>query len=271
MKFLIIALLSALGFAPSPTAEDSPKAAVAGVSDKPALVETKATVAVRPTQAQLSNARTYANSRRGEVSWAVIDTRGNLHAYRGNRQYRTASVVKAMILVARLRQHANQPLSSATTRDLQNMIRYSDNNAAIRQYRYVCAPYMTRLARVADMDNFIAPDSCNWGTIHFSAIDQAKLFYKIDRLMPQRHRSFGMRELRSVTSAQRWGIAAANEGKWNLAFKGGWLPRSCGHIEHQSGLFSLPGQRWSLSVLSQCNQTSSYGRETQYGIARRLR
>lgn len=229
------------------------------------------TAPMHPRAAQFTDARDFASGRSGNVSWAVIDTNGNMHAYNGTRRYRTASVVKAMILVERLRQHPSGDLSSATRRDLEAMIRYSDNDAAIRQYRYICADRMKRLAAVADMDQFQAPDYCNWGTIHFSAMDQAKLFYKIETLMPARHRAFGMLQLRSVAASHRWGLPDANDGRWDLAFKGGWLPRSCGHIEHQAGLFSLPGKRWSLAVLSDCNPSSSYGRATQYGIARLLR
>lgn len=225
----------------------------------------------KPTAKQFAAARAFAKTRRGHVSWAAIDTNGTLHAYKGNRRYRTASLVKAMILVARLRQYPNRAVPRSTSRDLSMMIRYSDNNAAIRQYRYICAPRIKVLARVAGMKSFQSPSPCNWGTIHFSAIDQAKLFYQIDKLIPVRHRAWGMRELRSISSGHRWGLAQANAGRWHLAFKGGWLPQSCGSIEHQAGIFSVPGKRWSLAVLTDCNPSSAYGRATQYGIARRLR
>ncbi len=179
-----------------------------------------------------------------------------------------------MILVARLREHGTSDLSSATRADLTAMITRSDNAAAIRQYHAVCSNRIIALARRAGMDDFTAPSGCNWGSNYFSAIDQAKLMHRIDALMPRRHRSFGMTLLRSVTASQRWGVAAAADTKsrWRIAFKGGWLPQPCGQIEHQVALFTSTGERarWSLAVLSECGPGSSYGHDTEYGIAQRL-
>lgn len=226
-----------------------------------------------PFANSMVKARSYAATRRGNVGWGVIDTNARLHHYNGHRLFRTASVVKAMILVARLQQHSEKKLSSSTRADLGIMIRYSDNEAASRQYHAVCAKRLKRLAIRAQMNDIVIPSSCNWGTVHFSAIDQARLFYRIDQLMPARHREFGMNLLRTVTPSQRWGVAAAADHlapQWRVAFKGGWLPRSCGSIEHQAAQFVREQKRWSLAVLTDCNPGASYGRATQYGVARRL-
>jgi hypothetical protein len=154
------------------------------------------------------------------------------------------------------------------------MIRYSDNAAATRQFRRPgTTTMMRRVARYAQMRGFRMPSNSNWGVVHFTAVDQAKLFYKIRRLMPARHRAFGMRQLRSITASQRWGLADApirSGTNWVLAFKGGWLPRSCGSIEHQAGEFRRIGEHFSLAVLTECDPSSSYGRATELGIARRM-
>jgi hypothetical protein len=244
------------------------------VLDYATRVRVNLSLGAGPRARQFAAAHRFARSRRGKVSWAVVDSSGVLHSHNGHRRYRTASVVKALILTARLRAYRNRPMPEWVKRDLRAMIRYSDNAASSRQFRMRgTARRIRQIGREARMRDLVVPSESNWGVVHFSAIDQARYFYRIRSLMPERHRSFGMTQLRSIVWWQRWGLAAAdipdNTG-WRLAFKGGWLPRSCGFIEHQVGLFTRNGERFSVAVLTSCNPSAGYGRATQRGIADRL-
>ena len=67
-----------------------------------------------------------------------------------------------------------------------------------------------------------APYPVYWGGSMIDADDQARLFLRIDRYVPRRHRAYAMRLLRGVIPAQRWGIAATVPPGWAIAFKGGW-------------------------------------------------
>src|SRR5262245_54568761 len=56
-----------------------------------------------PWDQRVREAKRYARRRVGSVSFAVISETGRLRGYRRGRQYSSASVVKAMIMVAYLR------------------------------------------------------------------------------------------------------------------------------------------------------------------------
>ena len=109
-----------------------------------------------------------------------------------------------------------------------------------------------------------------WGGSQITADDQARFFLRIDRLLPPRHRRYGMHLLRTVIPSQRWGLAAAVPAGWRIAFKGGWGPGVTQDVQHQVGLFTNAGLRVSLAVLTADSPSAAYGRETQRGVAARL-
>ena len=106
----------------------------------------------------------------------------------------------------------------------------------------------------------------NWADAQVTAHDQARLFMRIDRLTPRRHRGYFRRLLASIAPSQRWGIApvAARRG-FHVLFKGGWRIG----IFHQVALLEREGKRVALAVLTR-SVDHGYGRETQAGIAARL-
>jgi beta-lactamase class A len=214
-------------------------------------------------------ARGYAGGRAGEVSFALRTERRHW-SYRGTTTYRSASVVKAMLLVAYLRRGdvRDRRLRAGERALLDPMIRRSDNGAADAVSARVGTLALAALARRAGMRSFL-PNPV-WGGSRISAGDQARFFLRIDRLMPPQHRRYGMRLLRSIIPEQRWGIADAVPAGWTIAFKGGWGPGVTQDVQHQVALLTNAGLRVALAVLTADSPSAAYGRETQRGIAARL-
>ena len=107
-------------------------------------------------------------------SFALIDTHGRLHGFAPHRRYITASVVKAMILVARLRQIGNRMPSASDQAVLNPMIQVSDNDAATVAYGWVGDSGLLAVAKRAGMHDLTVGGY--WGNVFFSAADQAHLF-----------------------------------------------------------------------------------------------
>ena len=239
-----------------------------------AAIPVTVSAGLAPSSRNYARATSYARTRPGNVSWAVVAADGTVRSFNGSRPYRCASLVKAMILVARLRQLSDTDLPGATRADLSSMIRASSNDAASRQFALPgMADSVRAVADDAGMTGFSMPNPFDWGVIEFTAIDQATFFSRIDRLMPARHRAWGMNELSSITPAQRWGIARFSDtstDRWHIAFKGGWLGRPCGSIQHQAALLTRPGERYGVAVLTDCNPGGGTGQQTQQDIARLL-
>src|SRR5215216_1813462 len=80
---------------------------------------------------RMDAARAWAAARQGDVSFAVRTERRSW-SWRGATTYRSASIVKAMLLVAYLRRPdvRGRPLRVAERALLDPMIRLSDNDAA---------------------------------------------------------------------------------------------------------------------------------------------
>ena len=69
----------------------------------------RAEPAAFPARHAVAAARRYVAHRAGSVSFALIDSRGRLYGTRRGGTYVSASVTKAMMLVAYLRQHRRAP------------------------------------------------------------------------------------------------------------------------------------------------------------------
>ena len=213
----------------------------------------------------VEEARRWARRRAGTVAFAVLRPGGAVRGVQVDRRFPSASVVKAMLALAVVRAARDRHLTSAERALLGPMITVSDNVAASTIYRRVGAAGLYRVARAAGMTRFA--DVGNWADAQITAADQARLFLRIDRLAPRRHRAFVSRLLRSIVSWQRWGIApVAQERGMKIMFKGGWRTA----IAHQVALLQRDGVRISLAVLTSGSPSDAYGRETQAGIAARV-
>ena len=225
-----------------------------------------------PSQAwapHVHDAASYAKQRRGIVSFAVR-TAAHAYGFRARRTFPSASVLKAMLLVAYLNQRGlrDRPLKRADKRLLGPMIRRSDNAAASAIFVTVGPRRLSALARRAHMRRF-RPVAPVWGLSRIDAEDQARFFLNIDGLIAPRHRVYAMGLLEHITPSQRWGIGRVQPAGWRLFFKGGWGSGS-GLVDHQVALLTEGDRRVSLAILTYADGSHAYGKETLRGVAKRL-
>jgi hypothetical protein len=202
---------------------------------------------------------------------AVVDREGHIRGVNDRRRFVTASVIKAMMLVAYLRKldYRQRPLTGEDRAQLGPMIRVSSNSAATWVYRRVGDRLLRRLARRADMDQFSI--CCSWGYARFSARDQAKLFWQLEELTPPRYRRYALGLLRSIVDSQSWGIPRVGRPRgFSVFFKGGWRGTGLGQLVHQVAYVRRGERRFSLAVLTDGNPSMGYGIGTIGGVARRL-
>jgi Beta-lactamase enzyme family len=211
----------------------------------------------------------YLQTRSGVESFAFIDDRGRLFQHRAWVRAPSASLLKAMLLVAYLNRSSvrTRALTDSDRRLLGPMIRWSDNATAGSVLNIVGAAGLNRVARRADMRHFQLRSP--WGLSTTTARDQARFFYRIDSLMPRRHRTYGMNLLRRIVVSQRWGIARVKPDGWFIHFKGGW-GSGTGRVTHQSALLRTRTKRIALSVITEWNPSHTYGTWTIRGIALRM-
>lgn len=259
---------------PSRTPGPSPSSALAALAFE-AQTKRPGAPAIRrpalvPGKAGLQNASAYARGREGAVSFAVIDSRGELRGRTENRRYPAASVVKAMLLAAELRRlaEAGQGIDPTTDSLLEAMITYSDNAAADAIYSRVGDAALQEIAARAGMTRFTV--ASHWGTARIAAADMARFFGDLDELLPRRHRDYGQGLLGSVIASQAWGIPAAAGERWAVRFKGGWLPDRA--LVHQAAELRERGRprELALAVLSDHQPSHGYGTQTVRGVAARL-
>jgi beta-lactamase class A len=191
-----------------------------------------------------------------------VRTPDRVWGYRATRTYPSASVLKAMLMVADLnRAHPDKTL-------LKPMITRSDNAAASRVLGIVGTTGLRKVARRAGMTRF-TPVTPIWGNSRVTASDQSRFFLKIDTLIPKRNRAYGMKLLASIVPSQRWGIGQVAPTGWKLYFKGGW-GSGTGRVDHQVALLTRGDQRVSIAMMTYGDGTHAYGKETLRGLAKRL-
>jgi beta-lactamase class A len=215
----------------------------------------------------IASAREYASQRPGIVAFAVRSEDG-FAGVDADRVFASASVLKAMLLVAYARQARTRAFTPAEKALLGPMIRRSDNPAANTIFTRVGTARLQRLATTAGMRRFRAASPI-WGNSQITARDQTRFFLRIDSLLPRRHRAYGLRLLRTITPSQRWGIGEVELPDWRVYFKGGW-GSGTGRVDHQVALLLKPGRRLAVAVLTADNGTHTKGKETLAGVFKRL-
>jgi hypothetical protein len=211
----------------------------------------------------------YVHTRKGSVRFAVR-TEGHLWGYRRTDGVHSASVVKALLLVAYLDDPRvrNRPLRAADRRLIDPMIRRSDNGAATRVLAFVGPQGVRATARRVGMRRFVL-NPFVWGGSRIDASDQTRFFLHIDAHVVPRHRGTAMYLLRSVVPSQRWGVARVRHDGWRLYFKGGW-GSGTGLVDHQVALLRHGADRVAVAVLTTEDPDHAYGQQTLRGVFARL-
>jgi hypothetical protein len=211
----------------------------------------------------------YIHERKGHVSFAVrID--GNLWGYHRTEGVHSASVVKALLLVAYLNDPRvrSRRLTAADHRLIDPMIRRSDNVAANKVLAYVGADRVRRTAARVGMRRFELNPRV-WGGSRIDASDQTRFFLHYDAHVVARHRATAMHLLRTIVPEQRWGIGRVRHDGWRLYFKGGW-GSGTGLVDHQVALLAHGKDRVAVAVLTSGNPNHAYGQQTLRGVFARL-
>jgi beta-lactamase family protein len=217
----------------------------------------------------IRSAKRYAHTRAGDIAIAVR-TSHRLWAWHGYRTMRSASVLKAMLLVAYLDDPRvrHRDLRAADHALIDPMIRRSDNTAASRVLAFVGPHRVRALARRAGMRRFKL-DPVIWGLSQIDAVDQSRFFLHIDERVVPRHRRTALHLLESIVPSQRWGIGRVKLPGWHVYFKGGW-GSGTGAVEHQVVLLCRGDERISLAVLTTSSPSHEYAKQTLRGIFARL-
>ncbi len=229
----------------------------------------RARPALFPPPGRVRAARRFLSRRAGTVSWALIDSHGRAHGLASRRTFVSASLVKAMLLVAYLRQAGNRPPAATERALLGPMITRSDNDLATAVFARLGGARLSALAARAGMRSFSVGGY--WSGARFSASDQARFFRAFDRLVPPRSRAYARGLLSSIVSWQRWGFSQFSlAAGFRTFFKGGWRSTGLGRLVHEAALFERGPLRVSMAVLSDGNPSHEYGTATLRGVAARI-
>lgn len=220
--------------------------------------------------ARITAAEKIASGRQGRVAFALIDADGRLHQRAGRATFRTASLLKPLLLATYLRRTdvRGRMLTKAERALLDPLIRRSDNNAANAIIGRVTASAIARTARASGQRQFRLMTPI-WGLSRTTPTDQARFFRNIDAVLPARHRAYAHRLLRTIVPSQRWGVGKARPDGWRIEFKGGW-GAGTGQVNSQTARLTRAGKLISLSVMTESNPSHEYGSETIRRIAAKL-
>ena len=224
-----------------------------------------------PGPRAIGRAAAYLGDRAGYTSFAVIDSQGRMSGRHLRRTFVSASVVKAMLLVADLRklESGRRRLDPQRRSLLGAMIHVSDNAAATAIWNLDGEGPVVALARRAGMRDFSVYGY--WSSARISAADQARFFFGMKRLIPGRFRHFANRLLSHIVDYESWGIpAVARPRGWRAYFKGGWRGTERGQLVHQIARLERPRRRLAIAVLTDGDPSMAYGIETIEGVTARL-
>jgi hypothetical protein len=233
------------------------------------VVEVIVELPVYPSADRILAAQRYLAGRAGVTALAVVDDHGKLAGRDQHRRFSSASVVKAMMLVAYLRMLARQHRAlDATSRALlYPMIHESDNAAASAVLAIVGQQALDRVAREAGMTDYERASGW-WAFTQVSAADLARFFFHQDALIPPRFDGYARQLLSSIEPSQSWGVPAVARPEFAVYFKGGWLFEE--GVVNQASRLERPHITFAVAVLSTGDPSLAYGQQTIAGVAARL-
>ncbi len=221
-----------------------------------------------PGPAAVARAAGYLAHRAGLTGFAVVDSEGRLSGAHLHRTFVTASVVKAMLMVADLRRLnalGRRRIDATTDSILFPMIHVSDNTAASRCFAIVGDAGLYAVARAAGMTDF--SDYGDWGQAHFSPADQARFFFVMDSLIPREFVGYARFLLSTIAAYESWGIpAVARPLGYRVFFKGGWRTTGLGQLVHQIARLEGHRRTFALAVMTDGDPSMGYGIDTIQGV-----
>jgi hypothetical protein len=222
-----------------------------------------------PSAQAISAAARFLDSRAGATALAVVDTQGHLGGIRLHERFSTASVVKAMMLVAYLQMLSAQHrgLGDGDRSLLYPMIHVSDNRAASTVLGRVGGGALAGVAREAGMGDY-APAAGWWAFTKTSAADQARFFASLPELVPRQFYGYARWLLSGIDRSQSWGVPLVARPHWQVFFKGGWLPTE--GVFNQVARLEWSGLSFSVAVLTSGEPSMAYGERTIEGVAGEL-
>ena len=175
-----------------------------------------------PTASARRAAFAWAAQRAGNVAVAVVDSRGRLYGYHAWRPFITASVVKAMLLVAYLRRHRSVERRHA--RDAHAHDHRLGQRRGRRRLPAASAATASRASRDrAGMRSFRAGGA--WIVCRVAAADMARFFRDMERYMPAGPPPLRQRPARRTSSRTSAGASRRRRSRvgYRVYFKPGWL------------------------------------------------
>jgi hypothetical protein len=225
-----------------------------------------------PRPAAIRRAEAYLAGRAGRTALAVVDSEGRVSGLREHQTFITASVVKAMLLVAYLRRlHAlgQRRVDSRSNSFLYPMINVSDNSAATQCWSIVGDAGLDSVARAAGMSEFSISGS--WGSAQLSAADQARFFFEMDSLIPSEFVGYARSLLSTIAGYESWGIPTiARPLGYEVFFKGGWRSTGLGQLVHQIARMEGHHRSFSIAVMTDGDPSMDYGINTIQGVTAAL-
>ncbi|HEY2769741.1 MAG TPA: serine hydrolase [Solirubrobacteraceae bacterium] len=225
-----------------------------------------------PSPAAVRQATAYLRARTGRTAFAVIDSEGRMAGLDVHRTFVSASVVKAMLLVAYLRRlHAegHHRIDAHSNGFLYPMINVSDNDAATTTWSIVGASGLYGVAHAAHMTDFSVDGF--WADAQISPADQARFFFGMDALIPPEFRGYARFLLSTIVDYESWGIpAVARPRGYRVYFKGGWRGTDLGQLVHQVARVEGHGRTFAIAVMTDGDPSMGYGIDTIQGLTARL-
>jgi len=222
-----------------------------------------------PSPGAIARAAAYLRTRIGRTGFAVVDSEGRLSGVNLHQTWVSASVVKAMLLVAYLRRlnaMGQHYVDSYSNSFLYPMINVSDNTAATHTWSIVGNAGLYAVAHAAGMTDYSV--YTDWASSQISPADQAKFFFEMDSLIPPEFVGYARQLLAAYES---WGIPAiARPLGYTVFFKGGWRGTGLGQLVHQVGRLEGHGRTFSIAVMTDGDPSMGYGIDTIQGVTAAL-
>jgi hypothetical protein len=221
-----------------------------------------------PGPSAISGAASYLGGRAGRTAFAVVDSEGRMSGVNEHWTFVSASVVKAMLLVAylrRLHDVGRHSVDGYSNSFLYPMINVSDNSAATQTWSIVGDSGLDAVAAAAGMTDFSIVGI--WANAQISAADQARFFFEMDSLIPREFVGYARYLLSTIAGYESWGIPAVARARgYAVFFKGGWRGTGLGQLVHQVARLEGHRRTFSIAVLTDGDPSMGYGIDTIQGV-----